>query len=67
MFLNTSYFFYNETSEDGYRKIVLFIIYISGKTELAKQVAKYLHKNLKKGFIRLDMSEYQEKHEVNKY
>ncbi|XP_064636467.1 mitochondrial disaggregase-like isoform X2 [Lineus longissimus] len=40
-----------------------------GKTELAKQVAKYLHKaeKEKKGFIRLDMSEYQEKHEVAKF
>ncbi|KAK7098087.1 mitochondrial disaggregase-like isoform X2 [Littorina saxatilis] len=38
-----------------------------GKTELAKQVAKYLHKDLKKGFIRMDMSEYQEKHEVSKF
>ncbi|KAI1294249.1 Caseinolytic peptidase B -like protein [Halotydeus destructor] len=37
-----------------------------GKTELAKQVAKYLHKNNKNAFIRLDMSEYQEKHEVAK-
>jgi len=37
-----------------------------GKTELAKQLAKYLHKDLNKGFIRLDMSEYQEKHEVAK-
>ena len=37
-----------------------------GKTELAKQLAKYLHKDVKKGFIRLDMSEYQEKHEVAK-
>lgn len=35
-----------------------------GKTELAKQVAAYLHKDIKKGFIRIDMSEYQEKHEV---
>lgn len=35
-----------------------------GKTELAKQVAAYLHKDVKKGFIRIDMSEYQEKHEV---
>ncbi|XP_043928958.1 caseinolytic peptidase B protein homolog [Protopterus annectens] len=38
-----------------------------GKTELAKQVAKYLHKDVKKGFIRLDMSEFQEKHEVAKF
>ena len=37
-----------------------------GKTELAKQLAAYLHKNDSKGFIRLDMSEYQEKHEVAK-
>ena len=39
-----------------------------GKTELAKQVAAYLFKkdSLKKAFIRLDMSEYQEKHEVAK-
>ena len=35
---------------------------------MAKRVAGYLHKadNLKKAFIRLDMSEYQEKHEVAK-
>ncbi|XP_055341567.1 caseinolytic peptidase B protein homolog [Paramacrobiotus metropolitanus] len=37
-----------------------------GKTELAKQIALYLNKDQKKGFIRLDMSEYQEKHEVSK-
>ncbi|GFS47627.1 caseinolytic peptidase B protein homolog [Nephila pilipes] len=37
-----------------------------GKTELAKQVARYLHKDKKNAFIRLDMSEYQEKHEVAK-
>lgn len=37
-----------------------------GKTELAKQLAAYLHKDDKKAFIRLDMSEYQEKHEVAK-
>ncbi|XP_054006541.1 caseinolytic peptidase B protein homolog [Hylaeus anthracinus] len=37
-----------------------------GKTELAKQLAAYIHKNKKDGFIRLDMSEYQEKHEVAK-
>ena len=37
-----------------------------GKTELAKQVARYLHKDSKKAFVRLDMSEYQEKHEVAK-
>ena len=37
-----------------------------GKTELAKQVSKYLHKDNKESFIRIDMSEYQEKHEVAK-
>lgn len=35
-----------------------------GKTELAKQLAAYIHKDKTSGFIRLDMSEYQEKHEV---
>ncbi|XP_078258098.1 mitochondrial disaggregase [Rhinoraja longicauda] len=38
-----------------------------GKTELAKQVAKYMHNDTKKKFIRLDMSEFQEKHEVAKF
>ncbi|XP_075957209.1 mitochondrial disaggregase isoform X1 [Anarhichas minor] len=38
-----------------------------GKTELAKQVARYMHKDMKKGFIRMDMSEFQEKHEVAKF
>ncbi|XP_067103055.1 mitochondrial disaggregase [Osmerus mordax] len=38
-----------------------------GKTELAKQVARYMHKDIKKGFIRMDMSEFQEKHEVAKF
>ncbi|XP_069695264.1 mitochondrial disaggregase-like [Periplaneta americana] len=37
-----------------------------GKTELAKQLAKYLHKKKDDAFIRLDMSEFQEKHEVAK-
>ncbi|XP_049763291.1 caseinolytic peptidase B protein homolog [Schistocerca cancellata] len=37
-----------------------------GKTELAKQLATYLHRGKPGGFIRLDMSEYQEKHEVAK-
>jgi ATP-dependent Clp protease ATP-binding subunit ClpB len=36
-----------------------------GKTELAKQIANYLHGDKSKThFIRIDMSEYQEKHEV---
>ncbi|XP_069003908.1 mitochondrial disaggregase isoform X2 [Embiotoca jacksoni] len=38
-----------------------------GKTELAKQVARYMHKDIKKGFIRMDMSEFQDKHEVAKF
>jgi ATP-dependent Clp protease ATP-binding subunit ClpB len=37
-----------------------------GKTELAKQMAAYIHKEKSQAFIRLDMSEYQEKHEVAK-
>lgn len=37
-----------------------------GKTELAKQLASYIHKSKTHSFIRLDMSEYQEKHEVAK-
>ncbi|XP_014473843.1 PREDICTED: caseinolytic peptidase B protein homolog [Dinoponera quadriceps] len=37
-----------------------------GKTELAKQLASYIHRNKADSFIRLDMSEYQEKHEVAK-
>ncbi|KAB7500216.1 Caseinolytic peptidase B-like protein [Armadillidium nasatum] len=38
-----------------------------GKTELAKQVAEYIHKGKRTGFIRMDMSEYQQKHEVAKF
>ncbi|MCL4112967.1 UNVERIFIED_CONTAM: hypothetical protein GTU68_038362 [Idotea baltica] len=38
-----------------------------GKTELAKQVAEYLHRGKQSGFIRMDMSEYQQKHEVAKF
>lgn len=38
-----------------------------GKTELAKQVAYYMHEDDKDGFIRLDMSEYQHQHEVSKF
>ncbi|KAF0989742.1 hypothetical protein HZS_7684, partial [Henneguya salminicola] len=38
-----------------------------GKTELAKQLANYLFKNNNKCFIRVDMSEYQNKHEVSKF
>ncbi|KAI9294043.1 hypothetical protein K502DRAFT_350388 [Neoconidiobolus thromboides FSU 785] len=39
-----------------------------GKTELAKQIANYTHKNNEtNGFIRMDMSEFQSKHEVAKF
>ena len=33
---------------------------------VAKQVSKYMQKGDKKAFVRIDMSEYQEKHEVVK-
>ncbi|KAL5232851.1 hypothetical protein ACI65C_000261 [Semiaphis heraclei] len=53
---------------DGEHPLVFLFLGSSGigKTELAKQIASYLHKNNKDGFIKLDMSEYQEKHEVAK-
>jgi len=53
---------------DGEHPLVFLFLGSSGigKTELAKQIASYLHKSNKDGFIRLDMSEYQEKHEVCK-
>eukprot|EP00906_Rhabdomonas_costata_P032642 RCo045980 len=38
-----------------------------GKTELAKQVAEYLHGKNQDAFIRIDMSEYQNQHEVAKF
>ncbi|RKP18089.1 hypothetical protein ROZALSC1DRAFT_15570 [Rozella allomycis CSF55] len=38
-----------------------------GKTELAKQLAKSLQKDSSKGFVRIDMSEFQSKHEVAKF
>ena len=37
-----------------------------GKTELAKQVSEYLQKDKKSTFVRIDMSEYREKHDVSK-
>uniref|UniRef100_A0A8C8AEQ8 Caseinolytic mitochondrial matrix peptidase chaperone subunit B n=1 Tax=Otus sunia TaxID=257818 RepID=A0A8C8AEQ8_9STRI len=46
---------------------LFFLVFGTGKTELAKQTAKYIHKDVKKGFIRLDMSEFQERHEVAKF
>ncbi|KAI8972019.1 P-loop containing nucleoside triphosphate hydrolase protein [Mycotypha africana] len=39
-----------------------------GKTELAKALAQNLHgKQLDKGFIRIDMSEFQHKHDVSRF
>ncbi|KAJ9079078.1 hypothetical protein DSO57_1039244 [Entomophthora muscae] len=38
-----------------------------GKTELAKQIAKYLHSGSQDAFIRVDMSEFQSKHDVAKF
>ncbi|KAF7720848.1 hypothetical protein EC973_005907 [Apophysomyces ossiformis] len=39
-----------------------------GKTELAKALAEHLHgKQLDKGFIRIDMSEFQHKHDVSRF
>ncbi|KAI7906797.1 P-loop containing nucleoside triphosphate hydrolase protein [Cokeromyces recurvatus] len=39
-----------------------------GKTELAKALAQYLHgKQIDKGFIRIDMSEFQHKHDVSRF
>lgn len=53
---------------DGEHPLVFLFLGSSGigKTELAKQVAKCLHKKDENSFIRLDMSEYQQKHEVCK-
>lgn len=38
-----------------------------GKTELAKQIANYLYKEKKDAFIRIDMSEYHDKHAVARF
>ena len=38
-----------------------------GKTELAKQTAEYMHGGNPEGFIRIDMTEYQNQHEVLKH
>lgn len=52
---------------DGEHPLVFLFLGSSGigKTELAKQVSRYLHKE-NNAFVRVDMSEYQEKHEVAK-
>jgi len=55
---------------DGEHPLVFLFLGSSGvgKTELAKQVARYLNRDSSDGeaFIRLDMSEFQEKHEAAK-
>ncbi|XP_050304628.1 caseinolytic peptidase B protein homolog [Anthonomus grandis grandis] len=53
---------------DGDHPLVFLFLGSSGigKTELAKQLASYIHKDKHEYFIRLDMSEFQEKHEVAK-
>lgn len=53
---------------DENRPLVLLFLGSSGvgKTELAKQLAKHLHKDPNSGFIRIDMTEFQSKHEVSK-
>lgn len=38
-----------------------------GKTALAKQLATFLHNDDSEGLIRIDMSEFQSKHEVSKF
>ena len=38
-----------------------------GKTELAKTLARYVHGDDPDAFVRLDMSEYQHRHEVSKF
>ncbi|KAL0090942.1 caseinolytic peptidase B protein [Phycomyces blakesleeanus] len=39
-----------------------------GKTELAKALVEYLHGDqLDKGFVRIDMSEFQHKHDVSRF
>ena len=40
---------------------------LPGKTELAKQVADYIHAENAEGFIRIDMTEYQNQHEACPY
>ena len=55
----------NGWSDDEHPLVFLFLGSSGiGKTELAKQLAAYMYKDKAEAFIRLDMSEYQEKHEV---
>lgn len=58
----------NGWTDDDHPLVFLFLGSSGiGKTELAKQLAAYIHKDKTSTFIRLDMSEYQEKHEVDYY
>lgn len=58
----------NGWADDDHPLVFLFLGSSGiGKTELAKQLAAYIHKDKTQSFIRLDMSEYQEKHEVIPY
>lgn len=54
---------------DADRPLVFLFLGSSGigKTELAKQLARYVQKDDESGFIRVDMSEFQTKHEVSKF
>lgn len=55
----------NGWADDDHPLVFLFLGSSGiGKTELAKQLAAYIHRDKQSSFIRLDMSEYQEKHEV---
>ncbi|GJQ81472.1 hypothetical protein Trydic_g14628 [Trypoxylus dichotomus] len=57
----------NGWADDDHPLVFLFLGSSGiGKTELAKQLAGYIHKDKPAAFIRMDMSEYQEKHEVAK-
>jgi ATP-dependent Clp protease ATP-binding subunit ClpB len=54
--------------DEGHPLVFLFLGSSGiGKTELAKQVANYLHNDNQKAFIRLDMSEYQEQHSISRF
>ncbi|XP_067943504.1 mitochondrial disaggregase-like isoform X1 [Watersipora subatra] len=54
--------------DDNHPLVMLFLGSSGiGKTELAKQLASYLHGEKKEAFIRIDMSEYQSKHEAAKF
>ena len=47
--------------------IFTHVTFIQGKTEMAKHVADHVHGEKKNHFIRVDMSEYQEKSNVSRF